>query len=159
MCKRSDHWLTARTAISLSSFLVISLACAGGDRPRQDTATAEAPAAVPPTARPPAAAGPITRQMVALGDSIFESKAAGGICYTCHGAEAKGTQLGPDVTDQQWLNGDGSYEFIVQTITSGVLTPKQFPGPMPPFGQMLSPDQVRAVSAYVYSLTHPVAGA
>ena len=96
--------------------------------------------------------------MVALGDSIFEGKAAGGICYTCHGPEAKGTQLGPDLTDQQWLNGDGSYQFIVQSVTNGVPTPKQFPGPMPPFGQMLTPGQVRAVAAYVYSLTHPVAG-
>jgi cytochrome c oxidase cbb3-type subunit 3 len=96
--------------------------------------------------------------MVALDDSIFEGKTAGGVCFTCHGADAKGTQLGPDLTDQQWLNGDGSYDFIVQTITTGVPTPKQFAAPMPPFGQALSPEQVRAVAGYVYSLTHPVAG-
>lgn len=159
MRKRVEHRFRSAAITALSSMAAGLLACAGGDSPTPDTARAEPPAAAPPAVDAAARPEQITPQMVALGDSIFEGKAAGGICFTCHGAEGKGTQLGPDLTDQQWLNSDGSYPSIVQTVTSGVPTPKQFPGPMPPFGQMLSPEQVRAVSAYVYSLTHPVAGA
>ncbi|MDQ4081152.1 MAG: c-type cytochrome [Gemmatimonadota bacterium] len=147
----------AGQVISLCSIAVVMMACGNGDQRTEDTAAGEAatPAPAGTTATDP---GQITAQMVALGDSIFEGQAAGGICYTCHGPEGKGTQLGPDLTDQQWLNGDGSYDFIVQTVTNGVLTPKQFSAPMPPFGQTLSPEQIRAVSAYVYSFTHPVTG-
>ena len=94
--------------------------------------------------------------MIALGDSIFHGQVAGGTCQTCHGPDAKGTQLAPNLTDNQWLNGDGSYQFIVNTVTNGVPNPKQHPRPMPPMGgAQLTPAQVRAVAAYVYSLSHP----
>ena len=97
----------------------------------------------------------MTPQMVALGDSIFHGRAAGGTCQTCHGPDAKGTPLAPNLTDSQWLHGDGSFQFLVTTITNGVPQPKQHPGPMPPMGgAQLTPDQVRAVAAYVYSLSH-----
>ena len=60
-----------------------------------------------------------------------------------------------DLTDQQWINGDGSYDFIVHTVTTGVPQPKQHPAPMPPKGgATLTDDQVKAVAAYVYSLSH-----
>jgi mono/diheme cytochrome c family protein len=116
-------------------------------------------AATPATPAAPAAAGQITPAMVALGDSIFMGTAAGGLCMTCHGPDAKGTQLAPNLTDQQWLNGDGSYQFIVTTVTNGVPNPKQYPAPMPPKGGAnLTDEQVHAVAAYVYSLTHPDVG-
>lgn len=93
-------------------------------------------------------------QMIALGDSIFHGQVAGGICQTCHGPDGKGTTLGPNLTDAEWLNGDGSYQFIVSTVTTGVPTPKKFPGVMPPNGGApLTAEQVRAVAAYVYSLS------
>lgn len=104
-----------------------------------------------------ATAGAITPQMIPLGDSIFHGQVAGGTCTTCHGQDAKGTQLAPDLTDKTWLNGDGSYHFIVHTVTTGVPQPKQHPAPMPPMGgASLTPDQIRAVAAYVYSLSHPL---
>ncbi|MCC7194285.1 MAG: c-type cytochrome [Gemmatimonadaceae bacterium] len=109
---------------------------------------AAGPAAIAPadTTFPPA--------VVALGDSIFHGIAAGGLCFTCHGPRAKGIpSLGPDLTDAQWLNGDGSYEFLVKTITTGVPKPKQAATPMLPMGGVnLSAAQVRAVAAYVYTL-------
>jgi mono/diheme cytochrome c family protein len=147
----------ASRVVFLSAMALALSACGRGDRDTADTATGDAvrpPAATPP----PAGSAQITAAMVALGDSIFEGKAAGGICFSCHGADGKGTQLAPDLTDQQWLNGDGSYDFIVQVITNGVAVPKQFPAAMPPFGQSLSPEQARATAAYVYALTHPVGG-
>ena len=102
-------------------------------------------------------AAAISASLVALGDSIFHGKAAGGACLMCHGADAKGTPgLAPNLTTGKWLNGDGTYPFIVRTVQNGVPQPKQGPAPMPPMGgAQLSPEQVRAVAAYVYSLTHP----
>ena len=127
--------------------------CGGGER-RPTADTTQAPEAAP-------AAGPQAQEAgrsaeVALGDSIFQGQAAGGLCFTCHGPDAKGTQLGPDLTDREWLNGDGSLEFIARTVTAGVPAPKKYPGAMPPMGgASLTPDQVRAVAAYVYSLRRP----
>ena len=93
---------------------------------------------------------------VAMGDKIFHGKMAGGACFSCHGQDAKGTTLAPDLTDKQWLDATGgTQESIVQTIKTGVAKPKKFPGAMPPMGgAKLSDDQVQAVAAYVYSLSH-----
>ena len=107
-----------------------------------------------PAARP-AASDSITPAMIASGDSIFHGKIGGGTCYVCHGQDAKGTQgLAPDLTNGKWLNGDGSYAFIVNTVQKGVPNPKESPAAMPPMGGAnLSGDQVRAVAAYVYSVS------
>jgi mono/diheme cytochrome c family protein len=93
---------------------------------------------------------------VALGDSIFHGKKAGGICFTCHGANARGTPgLAPNLTDAKWLHGDGSYAFIVGIVEKGVPKPKESAAPMlPKGGASLTAAQLRAVAAYVYSLSH-----
>lgn len=95
-------------------------------------------------------------KVLALGDSIFHGKAAGGLCYTCHGPDAKGTQLAPNLTDTQWATGDGTYPFIVHRITVGMPNPTPpYTAPMPPFGgSPLNPQQLQAVASYVYSLSH-----
>jgi mono/diheme cytochrome c family protein len=124
------------------------------------TDTAGKSAAAPKPAAKPAAAAPKTAgaqspQQIALGDSIFHGQVAGGTCTACHGQDAKGTAIAPNLTDAEWLNGDGSYDFIVKTITNGVPQPKQHPAPMPPKGgASLTDDQVKAAAAYVYSLSH-----
>ena len=67
----------------------------------------------------------------------------------------RGTPLGPDLTDSQWLWSDGSYAAIAKTITSGVPQPKQYRSPMPPMGgAQLTSDQVSAVAAYIWGLSH-----
>lgn len=97
---------------------------------------------------------PLTRPSIAQGDSIFHGLTAGGTCAGCHGQDAKGTALAPDLTDGEWLNGDGSYEFIVRTVTAGVPPhPEHGRAGMPAMGGVpLAPDQIRSVAAYVYSL-------
>ena len=102
----------------------------------------------------------ITAKEIALGDSIFHGQAAGGLCFTCHGADAKGTQLAPPLIKQKWVTGDGSYGFLVARITAGVPNPTPpYPGPMlPKGGAQLTDAQVKAVAAYVYSLNHPNVG-
>ncbi len=130
-----------------------------------DTAAAAAAgtSAATPAAAPGAAqgggAGNITAAEVALGDSIFHGQTGGGTCFTCHGQDAKGTALAPDLSDATWIDGDGTYNYIVERVTTGVPQPKEHPAPMPPMGgASLSQAQVRAVSAYVYSLSHPEVG-
>jgi glucose/arabinose dehydrogenase/cytochrome c553 len=59
------------------------------------------PASPPPTkpsASRSALAANTTPAMVALGDSIYSGKVAGGTCAACHGADAKGSSLAPDLT-------------------------------------------------------------
>jgi mono/diheme cytochrome c family protein len=93
--------------------------------------------------------------MVALGDRIYHGEVGGASCAGCHGASAKGTPLGPDLTDAKWLWSDGSYNGIATTITEGVMQPKEYRSPMPPMGgAQLTPDQVHALSAYIWALSH-----
>jgi len=117
--------------------LGLLLACAAvlGARP----AVAQAPAAVTPAA-------------IALGDSLFHTK---GNCYACHGANAEGT-VGPNLTDAEWIHSDGSYDAIVKQIITGVTAEESKSKiPMPPKGgSQITDDEVKAVAAYVYSLSH-----
>ena len=96
-----------------------------------------------------------TRQMVALGERIFHGEVGGAACTGCHGPDGAGTPLGPNLTDQKWLWSDGSYQGIAATITQGVIEPKQYREPMPPKGgAQLTSEQVSAVAAYVWGLSH-----
>jgi cbb3-type cytochrome c oxidase subunit III len=99
-----------------------------------------------------AAPAGVTPAAIAQGDSIFHKD---GLCYACHGTNAEGV-VGPNLTDSEWLHGDGSYDFIVATVTSGVPAEKSTKGvAMPPKGgSSITDAQVKAVAAYVYSLSH-----
>lgn len=133
---------------------MIAAACGGApDRPPTDTVAGESQAPVVPAAATPPPAGEQGR--LALGGDIFNGRAAGGICFTCHGQNAVGTQMAPNLTDQTWIHGDGSVEFIANTIRTGVPQPKEYPAMMPPFAGMLTDDQIRAIAEYVYSLSRP----
>jgi glucose/arabinose dehydrogenase/mono/diheme cytochrome c family protein len=128
------------------------------DAGAQPGGTAAAPTR-PKSLSSAARAAGITPAMVALGDSIYHGLAAGGTCAGCHGTDAKGTPLAPDLTTKKWLWGDGSYASIVKTIRRGVPTPKEHTGVMPPMGgAQLTPAQLAAVGAYVFSLSHPGGG-
>lgn len=107
------------------------------------------------SAQTPSQATP-TRAQIALGDSVFQGRVGGALCYVCHGPAGKGvTGLGPNLTDAEWVNGDGSMPFIEKVVTDGVPKPKKLPSPMPPKGGgQLNESQVKAVAAYVYSLSH-----
>jgi mono/diheme cytochrome c family protein len=95
------------------------------------------------------------KALIVQGEGIFTGKVAGGLCWTCHGLNAKGMKgLGPDLTDKTWLHGDGSVEFVKKTVKTGVPAPKKSATPMPPFGGIpLTDAQVEAVAAYVTSLS------
>ena len=99
-----------------------------------------------------AAPAAVTPAAIAKGDTIYHKA---GLCYACHGSNAEGA-VGPNLTDAEWLHGDGSYDMIVATVTSGVPADKAKKGiPMPPKGgSSLTEEEVKAVAAYVYSLSH-----
>jgi cytochrome c oxidase cbb3-type subunit 3 len=100
----------------------------------------------------PAAPAEVTPAAITAGDSIFHKT---GNCYACHGANAQGL-VGPNLTDSTWIHGDGSYEFIVATVTKGIPKEESKSGiVMPPKGgSTITDDQVKQVAAYVYSLSH-----
>jgi len=102
----------------------------------------------------PVAAGS-SRQMVELGAEVFHGRAGGAGCEGCHGSDASGTPLGPPLLGHRWLWGDGSYQSIEQIIRQGVPQPKQYRDPMPPMGgAQLSEEQLAAVAAYVWGVSH-----
>jgi len=98
-----------------------------------------------------------TREMVALGGRIYHGQAGGAACMGCHGESGEGTPLAPELAgkNKKWLWSDGSYSGIAKTITEGVSQPKQYRSPMPPMGgTQLTPDEVSAVAAYVWAMSH-----
>ena len=99
----------------------------------------------------------VTAATVADGKKVFSGP---GLCSSCHGPAGKGVRgLGANLTDQEWLHSDGSYDALVTQITAGVPAGKSSTGvPMPAKGgASLSEAQVRAVAAYVWSLSHTTA--
>ncbi len=118
--------------------------------PAADTAAAAAQGRAQDTG---AKAGGGDAKLIALGDSIFHGQVGGGTCYVCHGQDGKGSAVGANLTDGEWLHDDGTIAGITGTITNGVPKPTKAPAPMPPMGgASLTPDQVKAVATYVHSL-------
>lgn len=96
----------------------------------------------------------VTAEMVQEGQQIYMGA---GICAVCHGQDATGA-VGPDLTDGEWLNGEGTYEQIVERVLKGVAAAdvKNAMGAiMPPKGgSAITDEQVKAVAAYVWTLSH-----
>jgi glucose/arabinose dehydrogenase/mono/diheme cytochrome c family protein len=96
-----------------------------------------------------------TAEMVALGDRIYHGDVARAACAGCHGDDGQGSSLGPALTGQSWLWSDGSYAGLLKVITEGVPEPKNYRSPMPPLGgSRLTDEQVSALAAYIWSLSH-----
>jgi mono/diheme cytochrome c family protein len=133
--------------------LVLALSLAGARLQAQDTTekSSKPASASDNNAAAPAPAG-ITPELIAQGDKVFHGP---GNCYACHGTNAQGA-VGPNLTDAEWLHSKGSFEEIVAQVTSGVPKEESKSGiPMPAKGgSSISDDDVKAVAAYVYSLSH-----
>ena len=70
-------------------------------------------------------------------------------CAACHGEDGKGnTALGaPNLTDNVWLHGWGE-NAIVERINKGMTNV------MPAWGAKFTPEQIKVLAAYVWSLSH-----
>jgi mono/diheme cytochrome c family protein len=117
----------------------------------QSTSEKASPPKDSSAAAAPAPAG-ITPELIAQGDKVFHGP---GNCYACHGSNAQGS-VGPNLTDAEWIHSKGSYEEIVAQVIKGVPKEESKSGiVMPPRGgSTISDDDVKAVAAYVYSLSH-----
>ena len=94
----------------------------------------------------------VTMAMVEEGKGLF---GGAGICASCHAPDGSGVpNLGANLTDEEWVHSDGSFEGILATITAGVTADASTSGiPMPPKGgSAITDDQVKAVAAYVWTL-------
>lgn len=80
--------------------------------------------------------------LASLGKATFDTS-----CAVCHGADGKGNRaLGaPNLTDNIWLYGN-SYASIYETIANG----RQ--NKMPAWKDILGPERIHLLSAYVWSL-------
>jgi glucose/arabinose dehydrogenase/mono/diheme cytochrome c family protein len=143
--------------------LTAAIAAAPAPVTRSDTSTANVlpPEGIHPDAgsaapgflpKPPG----VDPAVIGLGSRIFQGQVANAPCAGCHGTNAKGTPLGPDLTNGKWRWGDGSLASIARTITKGVPNPKDYRSPMPAMGgAQLTSSQVSAVATYIWALSHP----
>jgi cytochrome c oxidase cbb3-type subunit 3 len=82
-------------------------------------------------------------QAMAIGERLFVNN-----CAACHGSDARGSKGFPNLTDSDWLGGDGSPAYIEKTIAEGRT------GQMPPMAAAVGNEQdVRNVANYVLSLS------
>ena len=81
------------------------------------------------------------REALEQGKAEFLTK-----CTPCHGAQAQGI-IGPNLTDDYWIHGDGKISSILKTINEGVVDKG-----MPPWKGVIAPELMEKVAAYVYSV-------
>jgi mono/diheme cytochrome c family protein len=99
----------------------------------------------------------VTPQMIAMGDSIFNSIG----CRNCHGVGGVGATNGPSLKEGPWLQVRGAYPELVQLITTGVpreaiKDPARTRAMNPRGGPAnLTDAQVAAVAAYVWQISRP----
>jgi mono/diheme cytochrome c family protein len=155
------------STLARSTVIILALAALGACHSGSSSTAATGPG---PTVSPNTPANPsnsaarrglpngVTALMVAQGDSIFHARS----CRNCHGADAHGAANGPNLTTGHFMHSDGSYDGIINTITTGIPV-SQIQDPahhiaMPARGggrpAPLTDEQIRAVAAYIYSLNH-----
>jgi len=136
-------------------------ACSGSSKSSSTTPTpaAQPTASSAPTtmATPARGALPsgVTVAMVTMGDSLFHASN----CVRCHGPDAKGRPNGPDLTSGHFMHITGSYDEIVKIVTTGIPADSiKDPSHKLPMrargGGSLTDDQIKAIAAYVYKLSH-----
>ena len=77
-----------------------------------------------------------------IGERLFVNN-----CAQCHGSDARGSKGFPNLTDSDWLGGNGA-EYIAKTVTAGRM------GMMPPMAAAVgTADDVKNVANYVLSLS------
>jgi len=135
---------------AVAGIAVMLAACGTDDAPAPQPQQPAAAPAAPATGAVPAELPPgVTAEMVSEGQRLYS-----GICSACHGQNGVGGPLGPALNDQDWIHISGEFDEIVNITTTGVPRPQRYPGMMPPMGGgNYTADQVRSISAYVYSIS------
>lgn len=92
------------------------------------------------TARPE-----ITGDMVEAGRQIYRDK---GACFSCHGRDLEGGPVAPSLTDDQWRNGAGTFQDILETVRNGVDGTA-----MSAYPAGISDEMARTVAVYVWAVS------
>lgn len=132
------------------AFVALGVALPAAAQSKPETSTTPPEASAEGNAAAPASG--VTPELIAQGEKVFQGP---GNCYACHGTNAQGS-VGPNLTDAEWIHSKGTLEDITAQVTNGIPKEKAKSGiPMPPKGGgTLSDEDIRAVAAYVYSLSH-----
>ena len=98
----------------------------------------------------------VTPDMVTRGNTLFNN----GSCVRCHGLNGVGGPRAPSLTDNEWIHISRSYPAIVDLVTRGFTKAEQrdprYQFTMNPRGgTSLSDAEIRAVAAYVWSISAP----
>jgi mono/diheme cytochrome c family protein len=134
---------------ALAALAIAAAGCGGGDEDGAGMEATDAEVAkIDPVLAahlPPGA----TMEMAENGRKLFIT------CSVCHGMDAGGTELGPSLRDDEWVDIEGTPEQIQQVIRVGVPEPKDLSTPMPPMGGgQFDADQIRDLAVYVYAISH-----
>lgn len=78
---------------------------------------------------------------IAKGAVVFDEN-----CLSCH-AEAGAGDIGPNLTDNYWIHAKGTAETVYPVIVNGVED-----NGMPAWGEILSKEDLMAVTAYLMSI-------
>jgi len=79
--------------------------------------------------------------LAATGQEIFSN-----LCIACHGMNGEGGAVGPNLTDEYWING-GGIQNVFKVIKYGVPAKG-----MVSWKAQLSPSQIQATASYILSL-------
>ncbi|MEE9207630.1 MAG: c-type cytochrome [Gemmatimonadota bacterium] len=143
MRKPHGSWSSTAAVLGLLLFAGVPAALAQGDDGRPS---------VTDTIQPGALA-----LLIEEGSGLYHQ----GTCTFCHAVAGRGSGTrAPDLSDVEWLHGEGDFDGIQTTIMWGVkrsewkaTTPRRFQ--MNPSGGMnLTRPQLAAMTAYVWSLSH-----
>jgi cbb3-type cytochrome c oxidase subunit III len=97
----------------------------------------------------------VSPQLIERGDTVFHGE---GLCVACHGEAVAGV-LGPKLADTEWWHASGSYSSIMRQVLVGIPEEKSLSGTEMPArgGTDINESDIIAVSAYVWTLSHPKA--
>lgn len=76
--------------------------------------------------------------VLAFGEEKYKA-----LCAACHGQKGEGL-IGPNLTDEYFINGDGSRMAIMKVIRDGVVEKG-----MVPWGKTFTPEELNKVAAYI----------
>lgn len=78
-------------------------------------------------------------EVIAAGEKLYAEKG----CLACHGMKGEGNAIGPNLTDNYWINGC-SDEAVIKIITEG----KPEKG-MTPYKAMMSEEQIKHLTVFI----------
>jgi len=78
-------------------------------------------------------------QLIEAGKALFLSKG----CIACHGNSGEGNAIGPNLTDNNWINGCATEEII------GIIRDGKPEKGMTPYKSMMTEEQMAQLAAYI----------